>query len=144
MRIREKDKWKIAFQTQYDHFEYQVIPFGLSNAPTNFQGYVNKILFEKLDIFVIIYLDDIFIYTKNLGQAHIDVVCWILEQLQKHSFYTNLKKYCFYSNEMRFLRYVISAQGVRIKDKKIKVAKNWPKPRSICNIQVFIGFTNFY
>ena len=63
IKIKEDDKWKIAFQTRYDHFEYQMMSFGLSNAPASFQGYINKILVEKLDIFVIMYLDDILIYT---------------------------------------------------------------------------------
>ena len=67
MRICEGDEWKTAFQTWYDHFEYQVMPFCLSNAPGNFQRYVIKILAEMLDIFIIVYLDDILIYTKDLG-----------------------------------------------------------------------------
>ena len=66
MRICEDDKWKTAFRTRYGHFEYQVMPFGQFNAPAIFQGYVNKILAEKLDIFVIVYLDDLLIYIKNL------------------------------------------------------------------------------
>ena len=67
MRICEGDKWKTAFRTRYGHFKYQAILFSLSNTPATFQGYVNKILAEKLDIFVIIYLDDILIYTKDPG-----------------------------------------------------------------------------
>ena len=74
IRIKEGDEWKIAFRTWYGHFEYQVMPFGLTNAPGSFQGYVNKILAEKLDIFVIVYLDDIFIYTKDPGKAHVKAV----------------------------------------------------------------------
>ena len=65
MRIKEGDEWKTAFQTRYDHFKYQVMPFGLFNALTSFQGYINKILVEKLDIFVIVYLNDILIYIEN-------------------------------------------------------------------------------
>ena len=61
MKIREGDKWKTVFRIRYGDFKYQVMPFGLSNTPTTFQGYVNKILAEKLDIFVIVYLDDILI-----------------------------------------------------------------------------------
>ena len=64
----------MAFKTQYGHFKYQVIPFGLSNTPTTFQGYVNKILAEKLDIFVVVYLDNILIYIKDPGQPHIKAV----------------------------------------------------------------------
>ena len=74
MRIREGNKWKMAFRTRYGHFEYQVILFGLSNAPVTFQGYVNKILAEKLDIFVVVYLDNILIYTKDPGQPHVEDV----------------------------------------------------------------------
>ncbi len=71
MRIREGDKWKTAFRTRYGHFEYQVMPFGLTNAPATFQGYINKIVAEKLDVFVIVYLDDIFIYTESEGEEHV-------------------------------------------------------------------------
>ena len=65
MRIKEGDEWKTTFQTRYGHFEYQVMSFRLSNTPSSFQGYINKILGKKLDIFVIVYLDDILIYTKD-------------------------------------------------------------------------------
>ena len=85
MRICEGDEWKTAFRTRYGHFEYQVMLFGLSNAPATFQGYVNKILAEKLDIFVIVYLDDILIYIKDLGQSYVEAVRWVLDQLRKYS-----------------------------------------------------------
>ena len=74
MRIYENDEWKIAFRIRYNHFKYQVMLFGFSIAPATFQGYVNKILAKKLDIFVIVYLDDILIYTKDPGQSYVEVV----------------------------------------------------------------------
>ncbi len=74
MRIRKGDEWKTAFRTRYGHFEYQVMPFGLTNAPATFQGYINKILAEMLDVFVIMYLDDIFIYTESEGEEHVQAV----------------------------------------------------------------------
>ncbi len=74
MRIQEGDKWKTTFCTRYGHFKYQVMPFGLSNVPASFQGYINKVLAEKLDIFVVIYLDNILIYTEDVGQPHIEAV----------------------------------------------------------------------
>ncbi len=70
--------------------------FGLFNAPASFQGYINKILAEKLDTFVIVYLDDILIYTEDPGQPHLDAVRWVLEQLQKHGLFVNPKKFCFH------------------------------------------------
>ena len=74
MKICEGDEWKTAFRIRYGYFEYQIMLFDLSNAPATFQGYVNKILAEKLDIFVIVYLDDILIYTEDPSQPHVEVV----------------------------------------------------------------------
>ncbi len=79
MRTREGDKWKMAFRTRYNHFKYQVMPFGLSNAPASFQEYINKILAEKLNIFVVVNLDGILVYIKDSGQPHVDAVRWVLE-----------------------------------------------------------------
>ena len=74
MRIREEDEWKTAFWTKYGHFKYHIMLFGLTNAPAIFQGYINKILAEKLDDFVIVYLDNIFIYTKGESKGHVQAV----------------------------------------------------------------------
>ena len=71
MRICEGNEWKTTFRTRYGYFEYQVMPFGLTNAPATFSGYINKILAEKLDVFVIVYLDDILIYTKDKSKGHV-------------------------------------------------------------------------
>ncbi len=120
------------------------MPFGLTNAPTTFQGYINKILAEKLDVVMIVYLDDILIYTENEGEEHVQAVWWVLDQLRKHSLYTNLKKCRFYQDKVRFLGYIVSYQGIRIEEEQIKVVRDWPEPQSICNIQVFLGFANFY
>ncbi len=68
------------------------MPFGLSNTPASFQSYINKILAEKVDIFVVVYLDDILIFTKDPGQLHVEAVRWVLEQMRKHGLYANLKK----------------------------------------------------
>ena len=134
MRIKEDVKWKTTFKTRYGHFEYQVMPFGLSNAPASFQGYINKILAEKLDVFMIIYLDNILIYIKDVGQAHVNAVCWVLNKLRNHSLFANFKKCCFHKDEVRFLGYVMSAQGVRMEDEQIKAVKNWPNPKSMKDI----------
>ena len=144
MRIKEGDEWKTAFRTRYSHFEYQVMPFGLTNAPGSFQGYVNKILAEKLDIFVIVYLDDILIYTKDPRNANVKAIWWILEVLRKYGLYANLKKCRFHKDEIRFLGFVVSKDGIRMEEEKIDAVKKWPEPKSIWDIQVFIGFANFY
>ena len=79
MRIREGDEWKTAFRTRYGHFKYQIMPFGLSNAPASFQGYNKKILAKKLDIFVIVYLNNILVYIEDPSQPHVDALRWVLE-----------------------------------------------------------------
>ncbi len=144
MRIREGDEWKTAFLTRYGHFKYLVIPFGLSNAPASFQGYINKILAEKLDIFVVVYLDDILIYTEDPGQLYIEAVRWVLKQLRKYGLYANLKKCQFHEDGVRFLGFVVLTQGIRMKEEKIKAVRDWPEPQSVRDIQVFWGFANFY
>ena len=144
MRISEGDEWKTAFRTRYGHFKYQVMPFSLFNTPVSFQDYINKILVEKLDIFVIVYLDDILVYIEDSGQPHVDVVHWVIEQLHKHGFFANLKKCRFHQDEVRFLGFVVSAQRINMEEERIEAVKAWPKPKSIRDIQVFLGFANFY
>ncbi len=99
------------------------MPFGLSNAPASFQGYINKMLAEKLDIFVVIYLDGILIYTEDPSQPYVEVVQWVLEQVWKHGLYSNLKKCRFHEDEVQFLGFVVSAQGIRIEEKSIEAVK---------------------
>ena len=94
--------------------------FGLTNAPASFQRYINKILAEKLDIFIIVYLDDILIYTDNDGDGHVAAVQWMLEQLKKFLLFPNLKKCWFHQEEVWFLSYVVSSKGIHIEDKRIE------------------------
>ena len=134
MKIWEGDEWKIVFQIRYSHFEYQVMSFGFSNTLATFQRYVNKIEAEKLDIFVIIYLDNILIYTENPSQPYVKAICWVLNQLQKYLLFANLKKYCFYQDEICFLGYVVSSKNISIEAKKIDVVKKWLEPKSVQDI----------
>ena len=144
MRIKEGDEWKTAFRTRYGQFKYQGISFGLFNAPASFQGYINKILVKKLDIFVIVYLNDILIYSKDPGQAHVNAIQGVLKELRKNSLFSNLKKCRLHKDEVRFLGYVVSTQRVRVAEERIDAVKNYSKPKFIHNIQVFLGFANFY
>ena len=116
---------------RYGYFEYQVILFGLFNAPASFQRYVNKILVEKLDVFVIVYFDDILIYTKDTGQCHVEAVWWIFRELRKHGLFANLKKYRFHQEEVHLIGYVVSSQEIYMKEEKIDAVKAWPEPKSV-------------
>ena len=99
---------------------------------------------EKLHIFVIIYLDDILIYTKDSGQLHVEAVCSVLDQLRKYSLFANLKKCHFHQDEIRFLGYVVSFKGINMETERIEVVKKWPELKLVQDIQVFLGFANFY
>ena len=90
------------------------------------------------------YLDDILIYTKDDGDGHVAAVQWVLEQLKNFSLYANLKKCQFHQDEVQFLGYVVSSKGIRMEDEQIEAVKRWPKPQSVRDIQVFLGFVNFY
>ena len=118
--------------------------FSLTNAPTSFQGYINKIFAEKLDIFIIVYLDNILIYTEDDGNGHIVAIQWVLEQLRKFLLYANLKRCQFYQDKIRFLGYVMSSNDIHMKDKQIKAVKQWLEPQSVRDIKLFLGFANFY
>ena len=134
MRIREGDEWKTAFRTRYGHFKYQVMPFGLTNTPAIFQDYINKIVVEKLDAFVIVYLDDMLIYTEDKSKGHIQAVHWVFDQLRKFLLYANLKKCWFHQEEVQFLGYIVSLQSICMEDKRIKAVKQWPKPKLVKDI----------
>ena len=108
MRIREGDEWKTAFMVTLSTRSC----FSASPTPSaTFQGYVNKILAEKLDVFVIVYLDDILISTKDPGRSHVEAVRWVLKNPRKYGLFANLKKCRFHQDEVRFLDYVVSTQG---------------------------------
>ena len=98
--------------------------FGLSNAPTSFQSYINKILAKKLDVFVIVHLDNILIYIKDEGWGYVKAVQYVLDLLRKNRFFANLKKCRFYQNKVRFLRYVMLAQELQMKDERIETVRN--------------------
>ena len=142
-KIRKEDKWKTAFRTRYSYFEYRVMLFGIMNAPTSFQGYINKIFAKKLNIFVSLYLDDILIYTDDNKDGYVTAVRWVLEQLRKFSLYAKLKKYQFHQEKVWFFGYVMSSKGIHMEDKKIEAVKQWSEPQSVRDIQVFLRFANF-
>ena len=105
--------------------------FSQKNIPASFQGYINKILAKKLDIFVIIYLNDIFIYTNNDGNGHIIIVRWVLEQLRKFLLNVKLKKCCFHQERVWFFGYVVFSKGIHMENKRIEAIKQWLKPQLV-------------
>lgn len=143
LRIREGHEWKAAFRTPYGLYEPLVIPFGLCNAPSVFQRFINSIFSDLLDISVIIYLDDILVYSRTLAQHHEDVKK-VLKRLQDNQLFAKLSKCSFNQSSVSFLGYVISDEGVTMCPSKVESIKEWPIPNSVTAVQSFLGFCNFY
>ena len=143
IRIRKGDEWKKAFQTRYDHYEYKVMLFGLVNAPATFQAMMNDILGEFLDHGVVVYLDDILIYTKNQKEHEI-LVKKVLERLEQHELAVSQKKSVFHTRTVEFLGCIVGTDGVTISKRKVESILKWKAPRSVKDVQIFIGFANFY
>ena len=143
IRIREGDEYKTAFRTKYGHYEYLVMPFGLTNAPATFQSFINSILRPYLEKFVILYLDDILIYSKTLDE-HIEHVRTILKTLLDNNLYAKPKKCEFHKPKVEFLGHVISGKGIETDPKKVKTVKEWPTPKCVKDVQRFVGLCNYY
>ena len=143
IRIREGDEWKTAFRTRYGHFEYLVMPFGLANAPATFQAFINKVLREFLDVFCIAYLDDILIYSNN-KEEHIQHVRLVLDRLLRNGLYAKLEKCEFHVIRIGFVGFVATPHGTEMEESRVAAVRDWPEPRTHREVQVFLGFANFY
>ncbi|CAI7885848.1 unnamed protein product [Closterium sp. NIES-53] len=131
---------KTAFRTRYGSYEYLVMPFRLCNAPAMFQAEMNHILRPLLDECVVVYLDDILIYSKNMKE-HMRKV---FEILRKNKFYVKLSKGDFALKKVRFLGHMVSAEGVHVDPRKIEAVKKWKVPENVKELQQFLGFANYY
>ncbi len=138
VRIREGDEWKTAFNTPRGHFEYRVLPFGLSNAPAVFQALVNDVLRDMLNQFIYVYLDDILIFSHSL-QEHA-----VLQRLLENGLYVKAEKCVFHAQSVPFLGYIVSVEGMRLDPDRVQAVVDWPTPDSRKALQRFLGFANFY
>ncbi|KAI2646233.1 Transposon Tf2-6 polyprotein [Labeo rohita] len=125
------------------HFEYLVMPFGLSNSPGVFQALVNDVLRDMVDQFIYVYLDDILIFSSSL-QEHVQHVRRVLQRLLENGLFVKAEKYVFHAQSVPFLGYILSAEGVRVDPEKVKAVVDWPTPDSRKALQRFLGFANFY
>lgn len=143
LRIAQGEEWKTAFRCRYGHFEYQVMPFGLMNAPGTFQAFVNDILRDYLDDFVVVYLDDILIYSETL-EEHTAHVKKVLQKLEAAGISLKLEKCAFDQQEVHFLGFIIGVNGISMDPIKVAAIKDWATPKTVLDIQVFLGLANFY
>jgi hypothetical protein len=142
VQIKEGDKYKTAFRTKYRLFETLVMPFGLTNAPAAFQHFMNDIFHDMLDTQVVVYLDDILIFSKNLENHERDIKA-VLRQLLQNQLFCKLSKFSFHVNTVDYLGLVISPQGISMEEKKVQAVKEWPTPQNVKQVQLCLGFTNF-
>jgi hypothetical protein len=142
IQIKEGDEYKTAFRTKYSLFETLVMPFGLTNAPAAFQHFMNDIFRNMLDTRVVIYLDDILIFSTNQDNHERDVK-EVLRHLLKNQLFCKLSKCSFHVDTVDYLGLVISPQGISTEEKKVQVVKEWPAPQSVKQVQSFLGFANF-
>ena len=135
LRIKEGDEWKTAFGCRYGHFEYLVVPFGLTNAPAAFQAFmINDILRHLLDKGVTVYLDVILIYSKT-QEEHDQLMLEVLKALSKNNCSAKLEK-CFFSQDsVEFVGYIVSVDGLEMDPKKTKDIWDWPKPTTVKKVQ---------
>ena len=143
VRIHEGDEWKTAFRTCYGSFEWRVMPFGLSNALAAFQHLMNSIFADLLDICILIYLDDILLYSDN-SDKHEQHVCEILRRLRNNKLYAHTDKCSFHKDMVEYLGYILAPSGLTMDNNKVKVIQGWPEPRKVKDVQSFLGFANFY
>ncbi|GJZ54600.1 putative reverse transcriptase domain-containing protein [Tanacetum coccineum] len=143
LRVREEDIPKTAFRTRYGHFEFTVMPFGLTNAPAIFMDLMNRVCKPYLDKFVIVFIDDILIYSKSEEEHEVHLKT-ILDLLKKEKLYAKLSKCEFWLKEVQFLGHVVNRDGIHVDPSKVESVKNWKTPESSTEIRSFLGLAGYY
>ena len=143
IRIADEDVPKTAFRTRYGHFEFLVLPFGLTNAPGTFMHLMHQAFRPFLDEFALVFLDDILIYSKTL-EEHEKHVRQVLEVLRKEKLYAKESKCEFFKTEVEFLGHIVGRDGVRMMEDKVKAVADWPEPKNVRDVRAFLGTTGYY
>jgi hypothetical protein len=143
IRIRPEDIPKTTFTTRYGLFEYLVMSFGLANAPAHFTYLMNSIFMPELDKFVLVFIDDILIYSKN-EEEHAQHLRIVLTRLREHQLYANFSKCTFWLEEIQFLRHVFSAKGIAVDPSKVKDILEWKPPTTVHQVRSFLGLARYY
>ncbi|KAF8749285.1 hypothetical protein RHS01_10208 [Rhizoctonia solani] len=140
--VKEGDKWKTAFRTKYGLYESLVMTFGLTNAPAAFQHFMNKLFKDLLDVCVIIYLDDILIYSKD-DATHTKHVHEVLKRLMNNQLFCKASKCTFHVTSVEYLGIIVLDKGFSLDKLKIQAVQEWPVPTKVKEVQSFLGFANF-
>lgn len=143
IRMKEGEEYKTAFQTHHDHYEYRVMSYGLTGAPATFEGVMNMVLQPLLRKCVVVFIDDILVYNKNV-EEHLQHLKQVFELLKHHKLHLKLSKCSFAQESLEFLGHIISKQGVATDPKKVSIVEQWPVPTNIKEVRSFLGMAGYY
>jgi hypothetical protein len=143
VRIKDEDIDKTAFRTRYGHYKFIVVPFGLSNAPAMFMCLLNGVFREYLDKFVIVFLDDILVYSR-MEEEHEKHPRMVLQVIRVHQLYAKLSKCSFYQKKIHYLGHIISKDGIAVDPEKIEAIREWSAPKNVTEVRSFIGLAGYY
>lgn len=140
IRVKLQDVPKTAFQTHHEHYEFLVMPFGLTNAPATFQALMNQVFEPFLRKFVLIFFDNILVYSHTLSD-HIEHLRLVLIKLKENSLFAKMSKCLFEQNRVEYLGHVISEKGVSMDESKVSCILSWPSPQNIKELRSLLGLT---
>ena len=143
LRVRETDIPKTAFRTRYGHYEFVVMPFGLTNAPAAFMDMMNRIYRPYLDHFVVVFVDDILIYSKS-REEHGHHLHMALQTLRENQLYAKLEKCDFWLQEIQFLGHMVSQEGISVDPTKVEAVTKWERPKNVFEVRSFLGLAGYY
>ena len=143
LRVKDVDVSKTTFRTRYGHYEFLVMSFELTNAPTTIMDLMNRVFHPYLDQFVVVFIDDILVYSKD-AQEHEQHLRMVLQILREKKLFTKLSKCDFWHKEVSFLGHIVFAEGIRVDPAKIEAIVSWKPPRNVIEVRSFLGLTGYY
>ncbi|XP_043714705.1 uncharacterized protein LOC122663064 [Telopea speciosissima] len=143
LKIREGDISKITFRSRYGQYEFLVMPFRLTNAPATFMELMNRVFHDVLDKYVIVFIDDILIYSKS-EEEHADHLRLVLQRLREKQLYAKFSKCEFWLQQVAFLGHLVSAKGIEVDPGKVKLVVDWETPKNVADIRSFLGLASYY
>jgi hypothetical protein len=143
VRIKDEDISKTAFRKRYGHYQFTLVPFGLSNTPVVFMCLMNGVFRDYLDKFFIVFLDDILVYSK-LEEEHEQHLRMVFQVLREHQLYAKLRKCSFYQRQIHYLGHNISEEGIAVDPEKVEAIRKWSAPRNVVEFRSFMGIAGYY
>ena len=143
LRIRREDVPKTVFRTRYSHYEFLVMSFGLTNAPAAFMDLMNRVFKPFLDRFVIVFIDDILVYSRS-EEEHAEHLRIVLQTLREHQLYAKFSKCELWLDSVAFLGHVVSREGIQVDPKKIEAVMDWQRPTTVTEVRSFLGLAGYY